>query len=127
MKKEDRDKSNNNNSNDDRNDVKRDVWILVVVLGRFSSSSPPAVCDSKLFVDLVTQNVQEFDGLVFLAEMGLPSTTDLCIFGTTGDDSITGGDGDDIIITFKGRDTIYGGDGSVRRSWALLPFLFTKI
>ena len=95
------------------------------------SLTPPSVCGSKLFVNLVTQNVQEFDGLAFLAEMGLPSTTDLCIFGTSGDDSITGGDGNDIILTFEGSDTIYGGDGSVRRTGYdglaldLIPSLFS--
>ena len=57
--------------------------------------------------------MNEFDGIAFLTEMGMPLTTDLCIFGTSGDDSIAGGDGDDIIYGFDGSDTLVGGPGSV--------------
>lgn len=57
--------------------------------------------------------VNEFDGLAFLAENNLPLTTGLCIYGTSGKDTITGGNGADYIVGFKGSDTISGGAGSV--------------
>ena len=74
-----------------------------------------AICRPKLFVDLSAQGTNEFDGNAFLADMGMALTTDLCIFGTSGDDSIAGGDGDDIIYGLGGSDTLLGGLGSVRR------------
>ena len=64
-------------------------------------------------MDLSALDIQEFNGVEFLTDMALPLTTGLCIFGTSGADSISGGDGDDIIYGFDGSDTLVGGPGSV--------------
>lgn len=77
------------------------------------SPPQPEICGSKLFVDLSAENTQEFDGLLFLMDQGLDIGTDLCIFGTNGDDSISGGFGNDVILGLDGKDTIQGSKGAV--------------
>lgn len=78
-----------------------------------SRPPPPAICESRLIVNLELLNTPLFDGIAFLTEQGLSLTTDLCIIGTSGDDSISGGEGNDVILGFEGNDTLYGGFGKV--------------
>lgn len=101
----------------------------------FRPPPKPFVCGSKLFIDLASESVQEFDGITFLESNNLPLTTDLCIFGTVGDDLIVGGYGDDIIYGFGGDDIIYGlngndilfgSSGSVRQIFRLRTTKHTK-
>lgn len=73
-----------------------------------------ALCGSKIIIELDVLQLNDFDGLAYLDESGLDPTEGLCIVGTSGRNTISGGNGDDVILGLQGFDVLDGRGGAVR-------------